>query len=458
MADRVPGDRIFCHECEHEWPRDSHGLSCPRCQSEFVEILDEHENIHETLHESEHDADNTGHNSPGGQQQQSPRNASARADDAMQVDSHPIFDTFNAFNSPRHVTRHHYQSPDGSFQFTSTTIRSPDGRGIGGGIRMGMATGPAPGEDALGPLFRTFNTILRGIAETQPNRGGIPPGYGTQSPNHDQTNNYRDSNPPEILGGGLYPRDADRAQRNAEPVLNINDILAIMHGAANPNYRGGGVPLLHPIAALTQALGMQHHGDAVYSQEELDRVISQLVDQNINGNAPAPASADAIRSLPKVKVDKSMLGSENKAECSICMDNVELDTEVTMLPCKHWFHESCITAWLNEHDTCPHCRQGIMATYQQTHGISQQQQQQQGQNIQGSTNGPLGSSSNPIVTPLDSAQGQSSSMSDMSQRVDRPSRSLLDPPGAPPQRSNSESNSGGGLAGWMRYHFGGGTS
>ena len=97
-----------------------------------------------------------------------------------------------------------------------------------------------------------------------------------------------------------------------------------MHGAANPNYRGGGVPLLHPIAALTQALGMQHHGDAVYSQEELDRVISQLVDQNINGNAPAPASADAIRSLPKVKVDKSMLGSENKAECSICMDNVEL--------------------------------------------------------------------------------------------------------------------------------------
>lgn len=88
---------------------------------------------------------------------------------------------------------------------------------------MGMATGPAAGEDALGPLFRTFNTILRGIAETQPNRGGIPPGYGTQSPNQDQTNNYRDSNPPEILGGGLSPRDADRAQRNAEPVLNINE-------------------------------------------------------------------------------------------------------------------------------------------------------------------------------------------------------------------------------------------
>jgi E3 ubiquitin-protein ligase RNF115/126 len=104
---------------------------------------------------------------------------------------------------------------------------------------------------------------------------------------------------------------------------------------------------------------MGRQGDAVYSQEELDRVISQLIDQNTNGGAPPPAAQSAIQSLPKRKVDKEMLGNDAKAECSICMDAVALGTEVAVLPCKHWFHFSCIEMWLNQHNTCPHCRRGI---------------------------------------------------------------------------------------------------
>lgn len=116
----------------------------------------------------------------------------------------------------------------------------------------------------------------------------------------------------------------------------------------------------NPLSILANLLSMgDRHGDAVYSQEELDRVISQLIDQNANGNAPPPAAESAIKSLPKKKVDQEMLGPDHKAECSICMDNVELGTEVAVLPCKHWFHYSCIEAWLSQHNTCPHCRRGI---------------------------------------------------------------------------------------------------
>lgn len=120
-------------------------------------------------------------------------------------------------------------------------------------------------------------------------------------------------------------------------------------GVAGPN----------PLAMLSALLNMDRNGDAVYSQEELDRVISQLIDHNNSGTAPPPASDSAIRSLPTKKVDQEMLGSDGKAECSICMDAVELGTEVTVLPCTHWFHYTCIEAWLTQHNTCPHCRRGI---------------------------------------------------------------------------------------------------
>src|ERR1700742_1958893 len=99
-------------------------------------------------------------------------------------------------------------------------------------------------------------------------------------------------------------------------------------------------------------------GDVAWSQEEFDRIMSELMDQS-GRTAPGPASADAISTLPKRTVDQSMIGDTGKAECTICMDEVSEGDVVTELYCKHWFHTQCITVWLNEHDTCPHCRKGI---------------------------------------------------------------------------------------------------
>lgn len=141
---------------------------------------------------------------------------------------------------------------------------------------------------------------------------------------------------------------------------------AFRHTGASqyPHTRSGrhgarGVAGPNPFAMLSALLAMEPSGDAVYSQEQFDRVISQLVDQNANGTAPPPASTTSIQNLPKKKVSREMLGSDGSAECSICMDAVELGTEVTVLPCTHWFHYPCIEAWLNQHNTCPHCRRSI---------------------------------------------------------------------------------------------------
>jgi E3 ubiquitin-protein ligase RNF115/126 len=34
-------EMVYCHECENEWYRDEHGLTCPECQSDFVEVIEQ---------------------------------------------------------------------------------------------------------------------------------------------------------------------------------------------------------------------------------------------------------------------------------------------------------------------------------------------------------------------------------------------------------------------------------
>lgn len=48
--------------------------------------------------------------------------------------------------------------------------------------------------------------------------------------------------------------------------------------------------------------------------------------------------------------------------CSLCLEDIEKDIEVHVLPCGHEFHAAkCMNGknildWINEHRTCPYCR------------------------------------------------------------------------------------------------------
>ncbi|KAI5291434.1 hypothetical protein KEM54_004711 [Ascosphaera aggregata] len=128
-----------------------------------------------------------------------------------------------------------------------------------------------------------------------------------------------------------------------------------------------GIPV-HFITRFANAFGLDAEifnipSDAVFSEEALQAVIQQLAEQS-GPSGPRPASQEAIDALPKKVVDESMLDDDGKAECSICMEPVFVGAEVTLLPCKHWFHGECITLWLKEHDSCPHCRKPIMTDEQ----------------------------------------------------------------------------------------------
>ncbi|KAI8941670.1 hypothetical protein NX059_002882 [Plenodomus lindquistii] len=295
------------------------------------------------------------------------------------------------------ISNYHFtQTAPGRFNVQATITRTVSPQGLQGG--------PASIGGFMSLLNGLVGTAARPQGQPREQEQGAERGQTTGS-DHDQDrgdqsafNESRNQggNGPQLRtgrftmqgGARLFPRDANSPQPRVEPV---DDIASVMTGlmAALGAPPGSVLPQPHPLGGAHATFGplhnpeatqMQGHpffqlfssmgllppgvgsgqmGDFVYSQEGLDRIVSQLMEQTATSNAPGPAAQSDIESLPRKKVTEDMLGPEHTAECSICMDEVALDEEVTVLPCKHWFHHQCVAAWLVEHDTCPHCRKGI---------------------------------------------------------------------------------------------------
>ncbi|EUC46333.1 hypothetical protein COCMIDRAFT_93178 [Bipolaris oryzae ATCC 44560] len=372
-------DMMFCHECADEWYRDEHGLSCPECGSDFTEIIEENNDPRDS-NMFGHDGDESDSIPGFGQgQPRNPQHGSSQNDD-------PEEDDISNF---RFV-----QTAPGRYNLQATVTRSVSPHG-----------GMPPG--SIGGFMAMLNGLTGAGLRPQGQQGqqqtpgqgqgeGLFSGSGTnqnRSAFHESQNDGTEGGP-QIRGGRftyhggvrLFPPGGNGAGR-AEPVDELTNVMTGLfaafgappghvhtHGfpqggaqgtfsgehAHGPGERVMGNPILNLFSAMGMMVpGAGNMGDFVYSQEGLDRIVSQLMEQTATSNAPGPATQADIDALPRKEVTEEMLGEEHKAECSICMDEVNIGEQVTMLPCKHWFHHPCISAWLLEHDTCPHCRKGI---------------------------------------------------------------------------------------------------
>lgn len=241
--------------------------------------------------------------------------------------------------------------------FQTYNGRTPDGHRVTGG-RFTFQAGNLPPRDADGPPagglpIDTYEPLLSRLPPIPPSGGG----YLVIISRRDSPDEH-----PRILatlfspmGGGPahnhdHQHDEDHDHDPNDPHNQQNggpDVTAGLPPALRTFFQA----MLNPVNARS--------GDAVYSQEALDQIISTLMEQNPTSTAPGPAPPDAIAALPKKNLDEKMLGPEGKADCPVCMDDVHLGDEVVCLPCSHWFHETCASAWLGEHNTCPICRKGI---------------------------------------------------------------------------------------------------
>ncbi|KFY28939.1 hypothetical protein V493_02639 [Pseudogymnoascus sp. VKM F-4281 (FW-2241)] len=407
---------VYCHHCENDWYRDESGLVCPRCDSDITEIVwprsrRRSSGIYTDLTQI------SAENDPRPPELPTPLSA----DELRGLREHDPWEHHNDDSDPEvgDIREFIRDNPQGRTTFISRTFREPP-REV---FSSGSSRQPANPDDNAGQTLRDFEGIISGIlgphtrvsgtgGEHQaspfgppgPRPGepagpppGAPPGWG----NFRAADTPADQHQPRVFGsritfqfGGPPPRAFNAGNAGDDQGPQEQDLttyapppqrppavlILVLQGSPNeaprilrdlmlvlqpPGANGGanaqGGPLggLHGLFAGLLNPANAVSGDAVYSQEALDRIISTLMEQHPTSNAPGPAPAEAIASLPKKKIDKEMLGQEGKAECSVCMDEVVLDEEVVALPCTHWFHETCVKAWLSEHNTCPICRTGV---------------------------------------------------------------------------------------------------
>ncbi|KAM8839328.1 E3 ubiquitin-protein ligase RNF126-B-like isoform 3-T3 [Synchiropus picturatus] len=91
------------------------------------------------------------------------------------------------------------------------------------------------------------------------------------------------------------------------------------------------------------------------NSDGLDAVISELL--NLFGNVgPPPADRDRINTIPTVTITEEHMGG---LECPVCKEDYNIGENVRQLPCNHLFHNDCIVRWLEQHDSCPVCRESL---------------------------------------------------------------------------------------------------
>ncbi|KAI0890333.1 uncharacterized protein GGS22DRAFT_12153 [Annulohypoxylon maeteangense] len=344
---------VFCHNCRHEWYRDERpdALDCPRCRSDIIEIV-----------EVEHD----------------PR---IMDDDRSLPDldhlrlRHHHHRTLDSDDEDDDDLEENILHGPGGFFSHRTIYRSPERQSTGNGSRA------AP--ENTEQIIRTFTELLGNIGG--PNMRSGPDTVFSSPP---QRVTFQRISGPGFQGGMSSITFSSTSARNrADPgqggIMGRDDpfrrVFGDIMGDMGPptvdrddpnstNQNGDGNGNVRPQADFSLALSQliaslinpqMVHGDAVYSQEALDRIITNLMDSNPQSNAPAPASDESIAGLPRKKLDEAMLGPELKGECTICIDEMTVGDEAVVLPCRHWFHEQCVTLWLKQHNTCPICRAAI---------------------------------------------------------------------------------------------------
>lgn len=82
-----------------------------------------------------------------------------------------------------------------------------------------------------------------------------------------------------------------------------------------------------------------------------ERILEQSVDSHLN---------ELYKKNNKYKIIAKKKKIEKEEKCSICLENIEKNSEVFELSCGHFFHSECLEESVSHnHIECPTCRRKL---------------------------------------------------------------------------------------------------
>ena len=91
----------------------------------------------------------------------------------------------------------------------------------------------------------------------------------------------------------------------------------------------------------------------VYSDHYVESQINHLFEESQENALP---KTDRI-----INIEKYLNKDETPTEvCSICLEKIVTNEEISTLSCRHFFHYNCILEWGKRKASCPTCRENIM--------------------------------------------------------------------------------------------------
>ncbi|KAK3344284.1 hypothetical protein B0T25DRAFT_322590 [Lasiosphaeria hispida] len=328
-------DSVYCHSCHHQWQRASDAIECPACRSASAEIISP-DNDPRHFHNNQQPAGSA------------PDAAGSGAGDTPAASHNPEV-------RPAADSTSTNQPSDTNGNATSPGDTANSGAGSHGQAHshpefIFMLPRPAM------TFFTTVGSV--GTDHTPPPDAAAPggPALPIYMGFHIYTPNFHHApSPPHPTGANSPTAETEGATEQTQPPSGEPQ----QYGPAPPP-EATFIPMDF-IASLLSSLfnpGAAVVGDAAYTQEAFDHIMSLLREQSNPEGAP-PASQTAIEKLDVKELDEKMMGGETVTRCVICVDEMTTGDKASVLPCSHFFHGGCVTPWLKQHNTCPVCRRSI---------------------------------------------------------------------------------------------------